>query len=182
MQTPMSPLIECLKELNEWLSERNITIHLSIIGRFAFYLSGFQQVATLDIDSVTEIEEQVFEKIIEIGNRRGMKPEWLNDSAESLPLPDGFNDRLLEANHHSNIKIRYAARIDLIALKSAAYLSRGIDDPKDYQDLLLLQPSHSEMDFAILYIKKHFTPPAAKFLADFEETLNELRSIAKESL
>jgi hypothetical protein len=172
-------LVECLKELNEWLAEKNLTIHISVIGRFAFYLSGIQQIATLDIDSVTEIEEEVFEKIIEIGKRRGIKPEWLNDNAENLPMPDGFIGRLIESNHHSNLKIKYASRIDLISLKAAAYLGRGLDDPKDFQDLLLLNPSHSEIETAILYIRQYFTPPAAKFFPDFEESLNELRSISK---
>ena len=42
-------LIDCLDELNIWLRDKTLFVDLAIIGRFAFYLSGFQQLATLDI-------------------------------------------------------------------------------------------------------------------------------------
>ena len=180
MNNVITPLLEGLNELNEWLSEKHLTIRISIIGRFAFYLAGIRHLATLDIDSVTEIDDEVFNKIIQIGTHRGMKPEWLNDNAGNLPLPEGFNERLIDSTtDYSNIKIKYASNKDLISLKAAAYISRGEDDPKDFQDLLLLKPSESEIENAIVYIRQHFAPPAVKFFPDFEEKLNELRSISK---
>lgn len=179
MSDSMNELEKCLEDLNQWLAEHELTIQIAIIGRYAFYLSGFHQVATLDIDSVTEIEERVYEKILEIGKRRGMKPDWLNDNAETLPLPDGFKDRLIETKQFSNINMKYAARIDLISLKAAAYISRGEDDPKDFQDLLLLAPTNTEIESSINYIRKHFSPPADRFNEDFEERLNELRTHLK---
>jgi hypothetical protein len=172
----MHELETCLNDLNQWLAEHGLIIEISVIGRFAFYLSGFHQVATLDIDSVTEIEERVYQKILEIGKHRGMKPDWLNDNAETLPLPDGFKARLIESDQFSNIKMKYAARIDLISLKAAAYISRGEDDPKDFQDLILLQPTNAEIESSIDYIRKHYSSPAERFSADFEERLNELRN------
>ena len=108
-----------------------------------------------------------------------MKPEWLNDNAGTLPLPEGFSDRLIEASQFSNIKIKYASRGDLISLKAAAYIGRGEDDPKDFQDLMLLEPKHTEIEIAIMYVRQYFTPPASKFFPDFEERLNELKSIPK---
>lgn len=175
----MANLEACLSDLNQWLAEQGLTIRLAVIGRYAFYLSGFHQIATLDIDSVTGIEERVYEKILEIGKQRGMKPDWLNDNAEALPLPDGFHGRLIESNRYLNIRMNYAARIDLIALKAAAYISRGEDDPKDFQDLLLLAPNDLEVHAAIQFIRKHYSPPADRFVEDFEGRLNELRAYLK---
>ena len=175
----MLKLETCLSDLNQWLAEQGLTLQIAIIGRYAFYLSGFHQIATLDIDSVTGIEERVYEKILEIGEYRGMKPDWLNDNAEALPLPDGFRDRLIESRQFSNIKLHYASRGDLISLKAAAYISRGEDDPKDFQDLLLLGPSEVEIESAIEFIRKYYSPPAERFIEDFEGRLNELRADLK---
>ena len=172
-------LMNALEKLNRELAKESMLIHLSIIGRYAFFLSGIGSLATLDIDTVTSIDDRVIQKICEIGESEGLSPDWLNSNAEILPLPEGFQSRLVDGTHYSNIKIKYASRIDLIALKSAAYVSRGEDDPKDYQDLKLLKPNDFEIEAAINYIRTHYSPPVSKFFPDFEEKLDELRLIPK---
>ena len=65
------------------------------------------------------------------------------------------------------------------SIYTPSYLSRGEDDPKDYQDLILLHPTSLDIDNSITYIRKHFTPPVAKFFPDFEDKINELKQLAK---
>ncbi len=179
MNESIRNLLGALGELNTWLATRQTHIKLTVIGRFAFYLSGIAELSTTDIDTVNALEEEVFKKIQDIGIANGMKPEWLNDNSEGLSLPENFEARLIEKKNFSNIEIKYASRFDLICLKAAAYVGRGFDDPKDFQDLLLLKPNCTEIEKAITFIKKHYSPPRAKFFPDFEDRLNELRSITK---
>jgi hypothetical protein len=176
----MKQLDEGLEVLNDWLKTHDLKISLAVIGRYAFYLSGITSVSTVDIDTVTPIEEEIYQKIIAIGLERGMKQDWLNDHAESIPLPEGFHERLVPSKGYSQIEIKHAARVDLIALKAAAYVGRGRDDPKDYQDLLLLRPSRVELEMAEGYVRRNFSPPVARFEKDFEESLHELRALAKD--
>lgn len=179
MNEAIKKLVDSLEELNSWLLKKNHKIKLTVIGRFAFYLAGISELATTDIDTVTALDDEVFDKILEIGAVHGMKADWLNDNSEGLALPDGFEERLLERKSFSNIEIKYASRFDLICLKAAAYISRGQDDPKDIQDLLLLSPKKTEIDSAITFIRKHFSPPHPRFFPDFEERIDELKSISK---
>ncbi|MGE4233503.1 MAG: DUF6036 family nucleotidyltransferase [Bacteriovoracia bacterium] len=177
MNEKIKELVDSLNELNDWLVKRQLRIKLTVIGRFAFYLNGLGELATTDIDTVTTLEDEVFDKILAIGYEHGIKAEWLNDNSEGIALPDGFEKRLLEKKDFSNIELKYASRIDLICLKAAAYLSRGEDDPKDFQDLLLLKPKETEIELAISFIRKNYSPPQPKFFPDFEERLDDLRSI-----
>ena len=179
MDENLRKLLLSLNELNSWLSTKQVVIKITVIGRFAFYLSGMKELATSDIDTVTALQDDIFNKVLEIGIANGMKPEWLNDNSEGIPLPEGFETRLQERKDFSNIEIKYASRFDLICLKAAAYVNRGGDDPKDFQDLLLLTPNSIEIKSAIDFVRKHYNPPATRFFPDFEEKLNDLQSIAK---
>ena len=52
---------------------------------------------------------------------------------------------------------------------------------KDWEDLILLQPTKEEIESAIEFIKESNAPTknlSVKILNEFEETLNDLRKIA----
>ena len=71
------------------------------------------------------------------------------------------------------------SRQDLISLKSAAFMIRGGEAPKDFTDLQALKPSRSEIDEAIQFVRKTNTPPKPRFYPDFEEMIGRLRGLAK---
>jgi hypothetical protein len=172
-------LVKALSELNQWLAARNTPIELQVVGSFAMFLSGSHGIDTQDIDTVTHIEAELYEKIQAIGDKNGLKQNWISDDASDLPLPDGFAIRLAEDRRFSHITIRYASRFDLIQLKAAAFVDRGNEDPKDLDDLVLLSPTKAEIDSAIAFIRKTRTPPQPRFYPNFEEMLDALRTIAK---
>ncbi len=172
-------LLNALLQLNEWLLFKNTQIELKIIGTFAMYLSGFESINTNDIDTVTDLEGDLFSKINEIGLKNHLKEDWLSDDSAGLPLPEGFNERLIHDSRFSHIKILYASRVDIIQLKAAAFVDRGNDNPKDIEDLTVLNPTNQEIICAIKFIRKTRTPEHKRFYPNFEEILNALRKLAK---
>jgi hypothetical protein len=172
-----------LNELNTWLSENGLHIDLVVIGAFAIHLHGHSNRMTMDIDTIKPIEDsQVIEQINKIGDKYGL-PLWLNDQAENLIMPAGFETRLSVNSDYSNIKLSYVSRIDLIKLKVAAYFYRGDTDPKDKDDLVILKMNYEELLTAIQFVEKFHAPETDKFQNDFKDrvtiTHRELRNACK---
>lgn len=178
-----SDLHKPLEELNHWLSANNRNLDLVVIGAFAIHLHGLQIRMTMDIDTIQSLNDDfLFEQIQKIGEKYGL-PNWLNDQAENLILPNGFSSRLIENSNFSNIKLLYASRIDLIKLKVAAYFYRGDKDPKDKEDLKILEVTQNELFEAILFLEEKHQPDVEKFKEDFfkhlEKIKQELKNVAK---
>ncbi len=105
------------------------------------------------------------------------KPESVGN--HGLSVPDGFLSRLSRVTLGSHIIALVPCRQDLISLKSAAFMIRGGEDPKDYSDLQTLQPSKSEIEEAIQFVRRTNSPPHLRFYPDFEEMIGRLRGIAE---
>jgi hypothetical protein len=173
-------LLMALKDLDVWAGRRQIKLEIIIIGAFALYLNGLEFRATNDIDTLTELEDELLlQAIEEIAQKHGLNGNWLNDQACGLSVPDGFVSRLSRRALGSNIVALVPSRQDLISLKSAAFMIRGGDDPKDYTDLMTLQPTQYEIDEAIRFVRKTNTPPKPRFYPDFEEMIERLRGLVK---
>ena len=173
-------LLAALKDLDIWAGEQEIELEIIIIGAFALYLLGLELRATNDIDTVTKLQEEGLLRVIEeIAQKHGLNKNWLNDQACGLSLPDGFLLRLNRVVLGSHILGLVPSRQDLISLKSAAFMIRGGEDPKDYTDLQALQPSQIEMDEAIRFVRKTNTPPQLRFYPDFEEMIRRLCELVK---
>ncbi len=74
------------------------------------------------------------------------------------------------------------SRVDLIKMKASAFSIRLDHTNKDWEDLILLEPSKEEIENAIDFIKEESSPPMnslIQILNDFEETLYDLRKITK---
>jgi hypothetical protein len=173
-------LLAALKDLDVWAGQHQIKLEIIIIGAFALYLQGMELRATNDIDTLTELEdEQLLQAIEKIAQKHGLNGNWLNDQAYGLSVPDGFLLRLSRKVLGSHIVALVPSRQDLISLKSAAFMIRGGEDPKDYADLQALQPSKVEMDEAVRFVRKTNTPPQPRFYPDFEEMIERLRELAQ---
>lgn len=67
-------------------------------------------------------------------------------------------------------------------MKASAFSIRRDQTNKDWEDLILLQPTTEEIDDAINFLKESNSPPpnaSRKMLAEFEETLHDLKKITE---
>jgi uncharacterized protein YhdP len=77
----------CLKELNEELLKRSISIEMIIIGAYALQLHQIDiGRETRDLDNVTSLTDEVLNIIDEIAIRTG-NIDWYDKGAVSITLP-----------------------------------------------------------------------------------------------
>ena len=181
---PNNQLFKALDELDICLKEKFLQVDIFICGAFAIQLLGYTRALhTQDVDTLKEIDsEDILSTIKEVGEKLGLGPRWLNDQASTVSLPDGIFRRAKPLTHWSAIKAHLIDRSDLIKLKASAFSIRRDLTSKDWEDLVLLDPSRSEIEAAILFVAEVSSPPPGatkKSLEDFEETIDELRKIIK---
>jgi len=176
-------LFKALDILDREIGQEGLRLSLVICGAFAIHLQGFDRIEqTQDIDSINPISDELHAIITRVGLQLGLSERWLNDQASDISLPSDALKRTLRIKKWNNIDAEVLGRIDLIALKSAAFYSRGSYTLKDWEDLELLKPTSAEIEFAISYMREHSAPDRSvplKFHKEFEEVLNELRKLAK---
>ncbi len=171
----MSDLNIPLKDLNTWLSESKIEIELVVIGAFAIHLHGYTNRMTMDIDTITALENDlVLSKIQELGKKYGI-PRWLNNQALGLIMPVDYEKRLLVNSQFSHITLKYLARTDLVKLKVAAYFYRGEYEKKDFEDLNSISVTDKELNEAYDFLLNFHKPEINKFTLDFDERLNQIK-------
>lgn len=173
-----------LTQLDQELTKRGLTVELVICGAYALHLHGYlRSEYTLDVDSIIKLTSTEFRQIIEtIGQKLGIGPHWLNDQASTVNLPTGIFSRTIPIKRWKFIKASLVSRIDLIKMKASAFSIRRDQTNKDWEDLVLLKPTLEEINDAIIFIKESNSPPlnaSKKILADFEETLYDLKKIPK---
>lgn len=177
-------LATALAELDKELTNRDLNIEIVICGAYALHLFGYSRTDyTLDVDSITKLQSSETKQIIEdIGKKLGLGPLWLNDQASTVSLPKGILSRTKPIFRWKSIKASLVSRVDLIKMKASAFSIRRDHTNKDWEDLILLEPSKEEIENAIEFIKEANSPPmnsSIQILNDFEETLYDLRKITK---
>lgn len=177
-------LASALTQLDEELTQRDLTIEIVICGAYALHLFGYSRSEhTLDVDSITKIQSGEIQKIIEdIGQKLSLGPLWLNDQASTVSLPNGILSRTKPIERWKSIKASLVSREDLIKMKASAFSIRRDHTNKDWEDLILLQPTIEEIEQAIVFIKESNAPSvnsSKQGLNEFEETLHDLRKITK---
>lgn len=166
-----------LKELNDWVKERDTSIELYVIGAFALHLHGLTSRYTMDVDTISILDEEVLEKVREIGLKYGL-PSWLNNEARTV----GLKLRALSYHQFSHLNIKYAARGDLIKLKVAAFYYRKDEDPKDLDDLFALNPTFQELEDGLQFLKIAHLPEVESFQKNFLVEVAELEEELKDVL
>lgn len=167
-----------LKELDDWLVERNRRVTLHVIGGYALELKNIQRgFQTEDIDSILQINEQdIIEKIQSIGKMHGNQM-WFDFGASSLTSPSGYENRLEKINDYDNIDLFVLSNRDIIKMKVAAYHSRrerGIY--RDLEDLKQLNATKEDIIDAIkFYLEEYSKDLTGKFKLEFEEEVAELK-------
>ena len=164
----MGDLDILLTKLNVWLVGQKLDLELVIIGAYALQLHGISSHITMDIDALSILPPKILIEIANIGEEFGL-PEWLNNQAAGMILPEGFYQRTLTLDKFSNIKLNYASRIDLIKLKVAAYYYRHETEQKDLDDLRALSITQEEFEQGRAFLSESHKPEQEKFVENFEE-------------
>ena len=175
-------LILALNKLDELLKASSSRLGLTVCGAFALYLHGYHRIhQTEDIDTHEELNSKIKKLIKDISIEFELQETWLNDQVSDIQLPTNAEKRFVHLNRWSQIDCKILSRIDLIAMKASAWISRRDITDKDYDDLVLLEPTASEIEFAVEHAKEFNSPDKnlKKIFKEFLESIDELRRIAK---
>jgi len=175
-------LSKALNQLDEELTNRELSLEIVICGAYALQLFGYSRSEhTLDVDSVTQLHSIEIRKIIEsIGQKLNLGPLWLNDHASTVSLPNGILSRAKPIGSWKSIKASLVSRVDLIKMKASAFSIRRDHTNKDWEDLVLLKPTSEELQEAIAFLRDVNSPPKSapkQILTEFEETICDLKKI-----
>ncbi len=179
-----NPLKKALDELDSLLSIKKLDLEIIICGAYAIQLLGFERgTHTLDVDTLNKITNpKVLDAIREVAVKTGLNPNWLNDQASTVSVPEGLLKRVKKIGTWNSINALVVDRTDLIKMKASAFSIRREETSKDWEDLQLLSPTKKEIEEAITFLKKHNSPPAGSDQKDtnnFKETIDDLRNIAE---
>ena len=122
-----------LAELAEHLNVRNVKAKIYLVGGAVMVLAFDARFSTGDIDASIVPTDDVLAVAAEIGERRGLAPDWLNNSASQF-IP-GFKEPdwqpILKAG---NVEIVAADERSMLAMKMRA--GRGSRDRADINFLM----------------------------------------------
>jgi hypothetical protein len=139
---------ESLSLLNSYLLKKKEKRSFIICGGASLLLQGIISRTTKDIDIVAPpIDKVLAEAAISVANELGLDPHWLNCGPETISkeLEPGWEKRLIEVFLASNLTVFSISRSDLIFSKFWAFCDRQ----KDKEDLILLNPTPTELDIAV---------------------------------
>jgi hypothetical protein len=166
-------------ELNSRLAKRDLKIQLVICGAFAIELHGFNRSEeTQDIDTHTNLKQEIQDLILEISKQFELNPNWLNNQVSDIQLPEGAEQRMLEYREWSQITVKYLSVEDLIKMKIGAWLNRGALTDKDFNDLVLMGATKDQIENGINYVinTHQVMNLPQKFKDESLELLNALRN------
>ncbi len=152
-------LRDALIALGDLLADRATPYDLVLIGGGALLLVGLTTRATKDLDVVAQpdgwrsaspLPGPLAAAIRDVAAALDLAADWLNPGPTDLlqlGLPPGFADRAT-AERFGALTVRYASRVDQVALKLYAEADHWPSHSKHLQDLLVLAPTPSELDAA----------------------------------
>jgi hypothetical protein len=177
-------LTSALDNLDLILSRESLSLEIVICGAYALHLHGISRnIFTQDVDSLKKLAPQKVHQLIEqVGTSFGLGPQWLNDYASTVTLPEGIFERTTPLHRWKAIHASLVDRSDLIKMKAAAFSIRREYTIKDWEDLEALKPTKDEINSAIEFLQKSFAPPSgsSKIIKDeFKETINDLKKLVE---
>jgi len=165
-------MTEGLEALGELLTNRNLTFDIVVVGGGALLLHDLVDRPTQDMDVVALVKggrwtspktlpAEFVDAVREVAAALDLPREprdakdWLNTGPvflRKLGLPDGFRRRA-ELRTFGNLKVRLAARADLITLKlwAATDSKRGARRKVDIEDVIKMSPSVAEIRDAVAW-------------------------------
>jgi len=144
-------ILGSLDLLNRYLSQRGEKRRFVICGGASLVLQGVKGRGTADIDIVgPSIDRILREAALLVAKDLGLQANWLNDDAQKIfsrDLPSGWEDRVFKIYSASHLIVESLSKLDLAVLKLLAECDRQ----KDFQDLVDLDLSESEIDQVVAH-------------------------------
>jgi hypothetical protein len=165
-------LRDALTALGDLLDDRGTPYDLVLIGGGALVLLGLTSRATKDLDVValanpnawlpaSPLPKPLAAAILDVAAAFELAPDWLNPGPTDLlqfGLPPGFAERTI-IERFGALTVRYASRVDQVALKLYAAADHWPAHNKHLQDLLLLAPTPTELTTAAAWCLSHDPSP-----------------------
>ncbi|MBI3557925.1 MAG: hypothetical protein HY074_16810 [Deltaproteobacteria bacterium] len=139
----LRPILEALDQALATARERR---DLVVCGGAALLVLNVTDRQTRDVDVlIPKLDPILIAASERIAAKFGLDPTWLNNGPESLvrDLETGWEERTEITYRGKALSIRVLGRRDLIASKLFAFCDR---DENDFEDLIKLKPSVSELD------------------------------------
>lgn len=155
--TTNTQLQRLFEKLDARISE---TVSLFIIGGANLIAVGHQGRETEDIDVISppEFSTDIARAITEVAKQEDLDPHWLNTmpSRDEGFLAKGWKKRAVQYFSGARLSIYLVSRIDMIGLKLAAALDRGVPD---MGDLLAMAPSDEEWETGRMWAREYDANP-----------------------
>lgn len=177
-------LVLALDELDKYLTAKALKLEIVICGAFAIQLHGFMRgLFTQDIDTIRKIDStELITAIAVVGTKLGLGSRWLNDQASTVSIPKGAFERARPIGKWNSILAFLIDRVDLIKMKASAFSIRREETIKDWEDLVLMNPTKEEIQSAIEFLKQTNSPPdgaSRLIIQEFEETIDDLKRLIR---
>ncbi|REE03742.1 DUF6036 family nucleotidyltransferase [Citricoccus muralis] len=118
-------VVELLREVEERLATRGVTLDIQIVGGAALLLHGVLDRATGDIDARYARGDIVEEVVADMAQEYDLPPKWLNSNAAAF-LPD--EAQWIAGPEGTSSAVRLADLPTLAAMKMAAGRTKDIED------------------------------------------------------
>ncbi|WP_026929469.1 DUF6036 family nucleotidyltransferase [Glycomyces tenuis] len=156
-------ILELLTDLGATLADAGERAELFLVEGAAMALAYNTRRATRDLDAIFDPKQVVYEAAREVGERHGLRDDWLNDAVKGfLPGIDPNATVLFDA---PGIAVRVASRRYLFAMKAVA--ARVERDAEDLVTLYRLC-GFASVDEALACVEEtyppHLLPPKTEFL------------------
>jgi hypothetical protein len=166
----LNQLDEVLSALGDLLESTGEAYHLVVIGGSGLVAIGAVSRTTRDVDvvalekdgaliSAEPLPDAIAAAAAVVARDLGLEKDWLNADPTSLldaGLPAGFSERLTGRDYGSVLRVSFASRIDQIFFKLYAAADRR--EPRDFADLVQLEPTPAELRGAARWARTHNMP------------------------
>jgi hypothetical protein len=120
-------ILSYLGEVAEELAARRLTCHIVVAGGSYLALHDLRE-STADVDSLTKLSDGVRDAVRSVGERHGLRADWLNDSAMTF-APAGLDlDDCELLYEHSNLTVLGPSPDQMFLMKLLASRAPDHDD------------------------------------------------------
>ena len=156
---------ELFEDMNTELSKRNETAEIGIVGGAVMCLVFHARLATRDVDAIFKPADLVRRLAAQIGERRGLPPDWLNDAAKGFIQGDFTRQDVLNLSH---LRVWAPEAKYMLAMKciSARWDTHDRDDVLFLINFLQLKSASDVFSIIENYYPKKQIPAKTQFFID----------------
>lgn len=129
-----SDLESLMDELDRAMADQGIVGTIELVGGAAMALAHYDRVGTTDVDGAIAPAEEILALASAIGERHGLRADWLNTAAQGFIPPGDTGDEPQVVRAGRSLTVKVAGARTLLAMKLRA--ARPIKDADDIAVLL----------------------------------------------